>query len=468
MSDTQVRPEKRKAARGAPGGNAPSPRLSVPWASSDRRVPRAVVQPLQRFLHLEASSGIVLVVAALVALVWANSAWADGYHRLFETEIAINLGFISIEEHLVGWINDLLMAFFFFVAGMEIKRELVHGELRDPKSAMLPIVCALGGMIAPATLYFVLNVGGPGTSGWGIPMATDIAFAVGVLALVGSRAPSGLRVFLLTLAIVDDIGAIVVIALFYTEQLALGWLGLAVVMIAAVVVMRRLRIKSFIPYVISAGVLWLAVFESGIHATIAGVVLGLLTPAWPFHPPEAVTGDIDQRARALRSRPADGRGDETEQAELSQIATLANDGVSPLNRLEALLHPWTSFFVLPLFALANAGVNLGGGALSGILSEPVTLGVIAGLVVGKPLGIMVAAWLAVAAKKARLPRGVGWLEMLGVGSLAGVGFTVSIFIAGLAFTDPELVDMAKVGILAASVTSGVIGYLALVARKTTA
>ena len=445
----------------------PEPQLAPSWSQADRYVPRRIVQPLQRFLHLEAASGLVLLAAAVVALIWVNSPWGESYHTLFETHLSVDLGFLTLDEPLEAWINDLLMAFFFFVAGMEIKRELVHGELNDPRRAMLPIVCAAGGMIVPALLYTIFNAGGPGANGWGIPMATDIAFAVGILSLVGDRAPASLKVFLLTLAIVDDIGAILVIAIFYTETLALGWLGLAAAAIALVVVMQRVRVNSLVPYIVCAAVLWLAIFESGVHATIAGVILGLLTPAWPFHPPEAVTGTIAHRVRVLRARPEDARADESEQTELASIAMLAHDAVSPLNRLEHLLHPWTSFLVLPLFALANAGVEIGGTGLGELLTEPVTLGVIVGLVVGKPLGIMAAAAIAVATKQARLPRGVYWIEMLGVGSLAGVGFTVAIFVSGLAFTDHHLTDAAKIGILLASTIAGLIGGISLAARKTT-
>ncbi len=442
----------------------PRDRLARPWSQRDRAVPRIVVQPLQRFLHTEAASGIVLLVAALAALVWVNSPLSQSYTRLWETPLTIDLGGLALSEDLRHWINDLLMALFFFVVGLEIKRELVHGELRDPKAALLPVVCALGGMAAPALLYLLLNVGGPGASGWGIPMATDIAFAVGILALIGSRAPTGLKVFLLTLAIVDDIGAILVIALFYSEGIAAGWLAVAAGTIVAIVAMQRLRIRALTLYVLAAGVLWLAMFSSGVHATIAGVILGLLTPAWPFHPPEAVTGAMDAELDRVRELPLDARADEGEQASLMEISRLADEAVSPLERLLSRLHPWSSFVVLPLFALANAGVALSSDLLSGLMSNPVALGVILGLVAGKPLGVVGAAALAMVTGAARMPRGVGWFELLGVSLLAGVGFTVSIFIAGLAFTDPAITDTAKVGILVASLLAGVLGAGALLAR----
>lgn len=448
-------------------GPNPVSRLNRSFSDSSHPAARKLVKPVQHFLHLETSGGIVLVLAAVVALVLANSPLREAYESVIDHHIVLDFGFLTLDEPLELWINDLLMAVFFFVAGLEIKRELVHGDLRDPKTAALPIAAALGGMVVPALLFFVINAGGEGAAGWGIPMATDIAFAVGVLALVGSRAPASLKIFLLTLAIVDDIGAILVIAVFYTTSLDAVWLGIAVIVVVAVLTLQQLRVHNIIPYVFLAGLLWLAVFESGVHATIAGVVMGLLTPAFPLHPPEAVTGTINYRLVQLRSRPADGRADEDEQNELESIAHLARDGVSPLRVLEHHLHPWSAFVILPLFALANAGVSLDGFALGDLFSEALPLGVIVGLVIGKPLGVMAAAFLATKSGLAKLPRGVGWLELAGVGLLAGVGFTVSIFISGLAFADDALVESAKVGILAASVTAGVLGFAALSARKTT-
>lgn len=440
-------------------------RLPVPWSARDRPVPRVLVQPLQRFLDTEVASGVLLLGAAVVALVWANSPLSELYVRLWETPLTVEVGGLRLSEDLRHWINDLLMALFFFVVGLEIKRELVHGELRDPKAALLPVVCAVGGMAAPAGLFLLLNAGTPGARGWGIPMATDIAFAVGILALVASRAPAGLKVFLLTLAIVDDIGAILVIAAFYSDGISAAWLAAAAVIIAAIVVMKRLQVRAIVPYVAAAGLLWLAIFSSGVHATIAGVLLGLLTPAWPFHPPEQVTEVMDAELESMRALPPDGRADEREQTSLMEVARLANEAVSPLERLETKLHPWSAYAVLPLFALANAGVVLSTDALLGVLREPVTLGVIIGLVLGKPLGIIGAAAAVVASGRATLPRGAGWVELLGVAGLAGVGFTVSIFIAGLAFPSAALADAAKVGILVASTLAGLVGASALALRK---
>ncbi len=447
----------------APAAATDAP-LSTSWADSQGLVPRKIVQPLTAFLHTEVASGLVLLGAALVALVWANSPWASVYERLWTTPFTVALGPLELSEDLRHWVNDGLMAVFFFIVGLEIKRELVLGELRDRRAAALPLVCAVGGMVVPAGLYALLNVGGPGSAGWGVPMATDIAFAVGVLALVGSRAPAGLKVFLLTLAIVDDLGAIAVIALFYSSGLSAQWLAGAAAVATGIVLMRRLRVRAAVPYAFAAGLLWLTVYSSGVHATIAGVIFAFLTPVRPFHLPEAVSGVAVGHLQRVHGKVPDGIADEDEQASLLEVSRLTNEAVSPLARLEARWHPWSSFLVLPLFALANAGVELYSGVFREAVTEPVVLGIVVGLVLGKPLGIVAAAALAVRLRLSRLPPGMGWLELSGVGLLAGVGFTVAIFIAGLAFTDPERVAAAKVGILVASLLAGGLGALALAVR----
>ena len=442
------------------------PDTPAPTGSTARRrtpLRTAVVDPIQTFLHTEAASGVILFIAAVIALVWANSAAFESYEALWGTELSFRVGGFELSQDLRHWVNDLLMAFFFFVVGLEIKRELVLGELRDPRAAALPMICALGGMVVPALLYLVLNAGGEGSRGWGVPMATDIAFAVGVLALVGTRAPAALKVFLLTLAVADDLGAIAVIALFYTRGLSLAWLLGAVLIVAVIIALQRAGVRKYGAYIAAAALLWLAVYESGIHATIAGVILGFLTPARPLHLPEAVSGLAEGHLEELQRRPVDDVADEDEQATLLEVSRLAKEGVSPLARLEHMLHPWTSFIVLPLFALANAGVRLVGSDLGASLADPVTLGIILGLVVGKPLGVVIAAALTIKLGLARLPRACGWLEMIGVGLLAGVGFTVAIFIAGLAFEDPAMTNAAKLGILLASAIAGIVGaaFLAL-------
>lgn len=436
----------------------------VRWSRSDRLVARTVAQPLQRFIRTEAAGGIVLAASAVVALVWANSTWSGAYHSLWGTEVAVGIGPFNIAEDLQHWVNDLAMALFFFVAGLEIKRELVHGQLRAIRDATLPIACAIGGMVVPAAVYLAFNAGDPTTmAGWGVPMATDIAFSIGVLALVGRRAPTALKVFMLTLAIVDDIGAVVVIAVVYSDGIRLVWLAGAVAVTVAVVVLQRSQVRWLAPYVVLAVVLWLAVFESGVHATIAGIVLGLLTPARPFHHPAqthaAATGLLEGDGLD------DDSVDEADEAVFLDVASVAIEGVSPLARLERKLHPWTSFVVLPLFALANAGVSFTAGGGVELMSG-VTLGIVVGLVVGKPVGVLVAALLATRVLGARLPDQVGWSGLTGAALLAGIGFTVSLFVAGLAF-DPPLSDRAKLAVLGASCVAGVLGAGLLIVRGRT-
>ena len=445
-------------------GLLPSSRnLNTPWSRSERTVPRIVVQPLQRFLDTEASGGIVLLAAAATAIVWANSPWVQSYTDLWHTELSVSLGSFSITEDLQHWINDLAMALFFFVAGLEIKREFVHGDLRSPRVASLPIACAVGGMIVPALIYWAFTAGTVGARGWGIPMATDIAFALGVLALVGRRVPVSLRVFLLTLAIVDDLGAIVVIAVFYSDHLSFGWLAVAVGVVVAIVALRRAQVRSLVPYVGLAVGLWIAIYESGVHATVAGVILGLLTPARSFHRPKDVQAAVTGRLSAPEL--IDESDDESDETAFLDAAHLSREAVSPLARLERSLHPWSSFVVLPLFALANAGIVLSSGALSAASTSAVTWGVALGLVVGKPVGILLAAVLVVKVARGPMPSSAGWLELAGVGVLAGIGFTVSLFITGLAFDGPEA-EMAKIGILFASVIAGTLGATLLWARST--
>lgn len=400
----------------------------------------------------------MLLAAAVAALVWANSPVAGSYERFWTTEIALDVGGFRLAEPLRLWVNDLAMALFFFVVGLEVKRELTLGALSDPRAAVLPVACALGGMVVPAALYLLLAGGGDAARGWGVPIATDIAFAVGVLVLLGRHAPFGLRVFLLTLAVADDIGAIAVFAVFYSSNVALVWLATALAAIGVVVAMERSHVRAFPPYVAGAAVLWFALFQSGVHATLAGVVLGFLTPHRPFHPPETVVEEASSHLGRLQENPPDGVADEQEQNTLLFVSELATEAVSPLARLEDALHPWSSYVVLPLFALANAGVDLSGLALGELLREPVTLGVVAGLVLGKPLGIVAVAAIALRTGRARLPDEVGWRQLTGAGLLAGIGFTVSIFVAGLAFEPgSQLETQAKVGILFASVLAGVAG-----------
>jgi Na+:H+ antiporter, NhaA family len=440
-----------------------SDRLSIPWSSSDRLVPRTLVQPLQQFLNTEVAGGVLLLIAAIAALTWANSPWSAAYDQLWHTEIGFQIGDVELQEDLRHWVNDLAMALFFFVVGLEIKRERVHGELRDPRTAALPVACALGGMVVPAALFAAFNAGGAGSAGWGIPMATDIAFALGVLALVGRRTPASLKVFLLTLAIVDDIGAIVVIAIFYSDGVFPGWLLGAGAGVATMYILDRNGVRSSVPYVVLAGAVWLMTYWSGVHPTIAGVLLGVLTPTHAFHPPAAVRAAVAERLE--RAHLADESADEQDEVALLEAASLTREAISPLTRLEAVLHPWSSYVVLPIFALANAGIELSSDGISDAAGSAVTLGVIIGLVIGKPLGIVLAAWISVRMFNANLPAAAGWLELAGVGAIAGIGFTVSIFIADLAFTGGLAVE-AKMGILAASLLAGVVGAIVLLLRST--
>ncbi len=426
------------------------------WLDSDRRLARLFARPVQRFLDTEAAGGILLLAATVVALAWANSPWRAGYEALFTTRIGLSIGTFRLQEDITHWINDALMALFFFVVGLEIKREWVAGELRDRRAAALPVVAAVGGMAVPALLYLAVNAGGDGADGWGIPMATDIAFALGVVAVLGRRVPASLKLFLLTLAIVDDIGAIVVIAVVYSGAIALGWLAGAVAAVAAVMVLRRVHVTNHAVYVGLGVGLWLCVFESGVHATIAGVVMGLLTPATPFQA-ELEAEEIVDTLEGQAELSAD---------DVRRVSFLIRASVPLTEQLESGLHPWTSYLVVPLFALANAGVRLDGQALTS--PGPVALGVVVGLVAGKTLGVAGAAWLATRFGVAQLPPGVRWSQLLGVAALAGIGFTVSLFVAGLAFDDPgDVRDEAKVGILVASVLAAALGatVLSLAGRR---
>ena len=410
-----------------------------------RRLPQSV----RDFMATEASGGILLLVAAVVALIWANSAWGVGYQSVWNTEISVNIGRYVLEENLHHWVNDALMAIFFFVVGLEIKRELVEGELRDPRTAAMPAIAALGGMVVPAVLFVLVAAGTDGSRGWGIPMATDIAFAIGVVALLGSRVPASLKLFLLTLAIVDDIGAILVIGVFYSSGLEPRFLLAALALVAAIVLLNRAGVVWAAPYLVLGVALWLATYASGVHATLAGVVLGLLTPARSLLP-----------ATVARNWAAD-LDDEPSPHELDAMTKLARHAVSPAERIAHLLHPWTSFLIVPLFALANAGVVIRSDSFDAPGATMLTIAVMVGLVVGKTLGIAGAAWLAARTGIARLPEGVTWPMMLAISTVAGIGFTVSLFIAELAFAIGPLQDAAKLGVLAASAVAALVGGLAL-------
>jgi NhaA family Na+:H+ antiporter len=406
-----------------------------------------VLRPLVDFLHTEAAGGIVLLVATAVALLWANSPFQDSYTELWHTHLSISLGDHTLDLDLQEWVNDGLMTIFFLVVGLEIKRELVDGELREPRRAAMPAIAALGGMIVPALIYTAINAGGGGADGWGIPMATDIAMAVGVLSLLSRRVPSTLKLFLLALAIVDDIGAIVVIAIFYSSGIEAAALGVAAGLVVVVALAKWVGIRHHSVFVVLGLALWLAVEESGVHATLVGVVLGLLAPTRPVRRRQFIDEDaLTDLSSAEAAR---------------ETAVMARESVSVVEWLEHLLHPWTSFVILPLFALANAGIPLSSEALSDAASSAITLGVVLGLIVGKLVGVTAFTWLAARLGLGVLPAGASWRNIVGVAALAGIGFTVSIFITGLAFEDAARQNEAKVGILVASALAAGLGSVIL-------
>ena len=420
------------------------------YLASNKPLARLVARPLREFLRVEAAGSVLLLIAAAVALIWANSPAASSYDAFWHTSIGIDLGGYTLEDTLQHWVNDALMVIFFFVVGLEIKYELVSGDLRDPKTAALPIIAAIGGMVVPAGIYLAVTGFGDAGEGWGIPMATDIAFAIGVIGLLGRRIPSAARLFLLTLAIVDDIGAIIVIAVFYTAELHVTWLALAVGLLVLMIVLQKLRIWSFPVYIVIGVVLWFALFQSGVHATLAGVAIGLITPA------RALLKEDVARSYA-RSALADHHMDPDE---LGRMRFLLAESVPVVERLQSTLHPLSAYVALPVFALANAGVDLGG--FGEAVSSPVSLGIIAGLVLGKPLGIVLASFIAVRLGLGRLPDRTTWSMLVGLGSIAGIGFTVSLFIAGLSFPgDEALTEDAKVGILVASAAAALLGLAIL-------
>lgn len=392
-------------------------------------------RPFEEFVRAEASGGIVLFAAALAAIVWANSSAASSYHHLWERAFTVGFAPAALTLSLHAWINDALMAVFFLLVGLEIKREILVGELASVRGAALPIVGAIGGMVAPALIFWSITRGTPASAGWGIPMATDIAFALGVATLLGSRVPAGLKVFLAALAIVDDIGAVLVIALFYTAKINVMALGVAAALFVALMLCNKLRVQSVWPYIVLGVMLWLAVLHSGLHATIAGVLLAFTIPASvPTSRNSVATNDQEDAKHSL------------------------------LERLEHALHGVVAFGIMPLFALANAGVAVEGN-LSTIAKEPVVLAVVAGLLLGKTIGITGFSWLAVRLNVARLPAASSWRQLFGVSALAGIGFTMSLFIGALAYGESLELTEAKLGVLGGSLIAGVLGALILRSTK---
>lgn len=438
-------------------------------ASADAPLVDILLAPFRKFTGTASAGGIVLLVSTAVALVWANSPWSASYHGLWETPLAFAVGGWSVRSTLHHLINDGLMAVFFFLVGLEIKREVLAGELASVRNAALPMLAALGGMVVPAILYGAVARGGPGANGWGIPMATDIAFALGVLALLGDRVPTGLKVFLASLAIVDDIGAVLVIAIFYSGGVAWDAVLASGLILLLSAVANRAGVRRPWAYAILGVALWAAVLASGVHATIAGVLLAMTIPvrtrvneATFLHSARRALADFGAAAKQTVEDPdVSALSNSAHHAALEELETLCEQAQPPLIRLEHSLHAIVAFVIMPLFALANAGVTLGGQTLRDSVASPITLGTMLGLLIGKPLGITAFSWLSVRLGIASLPSGVSWRMAAAAGVLGGIGFTMSLFIAGLAMGGHELLDMAKVGVLTASMLAGAIGWLSL-------
>ncbi len=423
-----------------------------------------VVEPFQRFIHAETAGGILLLGATIAAMVWANSPWAASYTEFWHIPVSLTVGSHTLTETLLEWINDGLMAMFFFVIGLEIKREILVGELASWRQAALPLAAALGGSILPALLYTALNTGLDGAKGWGIPMATDIAFSLGILSLLGARIPLALKIFLTALAIADDLMAVLVIALFYTSTISWTSLAVGALFLILLIGANMMGVRHPLVYsILGIGGLWLAFLMSGVHATIAGVIAAMTIPART-----RLTGlEFLEKGKALLKRFEDVVSHEQPplaNAEQHQVARRMKAAVThvetPLQQLESALHPWVTVVVMPMFALANAGVTLHGDVVA-MLMNPVALGVCFGLLVGKPAGILLSTWLAIRGGLASMPEGVSWAQLGAVGMLAGIGFTMSLFIAGLAFPRGPLLMAAKEGILIASTVAGLAGWLLL-------
>ncbi len=437
--------------------NTPPVQADPPGAWRPARlIARRALAPVERFLAIEASSGILLLLAAAAALVWANSPWRESYVALWHVPLGINLGSFRFERDLHFWINDGLMTIFFFVVGLEIRREIFSGELSELRRAALPLAAALGGMLMPAALYFALNHDRQYAGGWGVPMATDIAFAVGALTLLGKRVPPALRILLLALAVIDDIGAILVIAVFYSAGFSPFGFAVAAAGYAGTTLLQKLGVRNPAAYIVPAIVIWAGAYVAGIHPTLAGVIVGLMTP---FHAWYGTERFIETAAQSVSNlRHANGKDLHAVFPHLADIEQARREAVSPGERLQHALHGWVAFGIMPLFALANAGVPLGEAVLVG---EPLLVfsGVALGLVLGKPIGVLGMSWLSVRLGLASLPRGVTWSQVSLVGVIAGIGFTMALFIAALAFPPGAALETAKLAILVASGTAALLGLV---------
>ena len=442
----------------------PSPKVETgvyraPWEKSFDKI----LTPFEEFIDRQTTSGFLLMCMAVLALVLANGPLASAYEHVVHTLISLNIGSWALEMTLHHWINDGLMALFFFVVGLELKRELLVGELAKPRNAVLPIAAAMGGMVVPALIYFAINPQGGAAAGWGIPMATDIAFAIGVLALLASRVPKALITFLVALAIVDDLGAVMVIAVFYTDTIALGPLAATGGLFALLLAFNLGGIRNTIPYFIVAVLMWYALQQSGVHATLAGIMGALSVPATPKYDPARFSEHVRGLMKRFDASHQPGKSIMTN-VELRAVVQALENGVhsveAPLQRLEHVWHMPVAYLVIPIFALANAGIPLASGSLGESLTHPVVLGVSLGLVLGKFIGITGASWLVLKLGVAVLPKDTRFTQIAGVSLLAGIGFTMSIFVAQLGFEgSEELLLMAKTGILAASLLAGVAGFI---------
>lgn len=412
---------------------------------------------LERFLHIEAVSGIVLLIAAAVALMWANSSFADSYHDLWHAPLSIGLGKFQFSQTLHFWINDALMTFFFLVVGMEIRREIHEGALSNIKQAMLPIIAALGGVVVPALIFLGFNTDPMRQHGWAVPTATDIAFAVGVLALLGRSIPGNVRVFLLALAIIDDIIAVLIIALFYSGGLEYGGFLIAGLGIMLVLGFQRIGIGSAYAYVVPGAIIWIGILMTGAHPTLAGVVLGLMTPVISVRMREKPLEMVSRIANELTGEDTKTQDEHHLTQSLRQLRLAQRELLPPVVRVQKALHPWVAYVVMPIFALANAGVSMSVGAFSADGAAWVITGVMVALVIGKPLGIVGISWIAVRMRWCQLPPGVTWGGIWLIGLLAGIGFTMSIFIAMLAFNDESLLNAAKLGVLLGSFIAAILG-----------
>lgn len=422
-----------------------------------------LLSPFEEFLHRQTSAGLLLMGMAVLALILANSPFSTTYSDILHTYVSVGFGDWVLKMSLHHWINDALMAVFFFVVGLELKREFLVGELANPRNAALPIAAAIGGMIVPALIFFVLNPTGDASLGWGIPMATDIAFAVGAMALLGARAPKALVTFLVALAIVDDLGAVLVIAIFYTESIALIPLAIAAALFALLVVFNLGGIRNSIPYFIVAVLLWYALLQSGVHATLAGVLGAMTVPAAPKYDPERFSTRVREIMRRFDHAHQPDKSILTNVDMRTQVQALENTVLkveAPLQRLEHIWHMPVAYIIIPIFALANAGIPLELSSLSETATDPVLLGVFLGLILGKFIGITGASWLVLKLGVAMLPKDTRFIQIAGASLLAGIGFTMSIFVAQLAFGEQaDMLLMAKTGILAASFLAGISGYI---------